>query len=173
MHHQKLSRVLIKILDLAMCWEVHLTNILQSFGEKQLIYSTSRQIIMYYTLFIIHLAHDQANNLYLAHDEANNLFLAYDQANNLYLAHDQANNLYLAHDQANNLHLAHDQANNLYPFDQKLEKSLNLTFVDPCIILQFVKKNPTRCNNVSKFLLSHIYMKLSMFRATHRPSSGA
>ena len=50
MQHQKLSRVLIKIFDLAMCWEVHLTNILQSFGEKQLIYSTSRQIIIHCTL---------------------------------------------------------------------------------------------------------------------------
>ena len=97
--------------------------------------------------------------------------------------------------------------------------------------IQFIKKNPTRCNNVSKFyysifiwsstcfgrhiahhqelktalaasgfsyvegcwmcnwwtlsgkfnkmqqctkiLLFHIYMKLNMFRATHRPSSGA
>ena len=48
-----------------------------------------------------------------------------------------------------------------------------LTFVDPCIIVQVVKKNPTRCNSVSKFLLFHIYMKLNMFRATHRPSSGA
>jgi len=28
---------------------------------------------------------------------------------------------------------------------------LNLMFVDPCIIVQFIKKNPTRCNNVSKF----------------------
>jgi len=25
-----------------------------------------------------------------------------------------------------------------------------LIFVDPCIIVQFIKKNPTRCNNVSK-----------------------
>jgi len=48
-----------------------------------------------------------------------------------------------------------------------------LMFVDPCIIVQFIKKNPTRYNNVSKFLLYHIYMKLNMFRATHRPSSGA
>ena len=37
----------------------------------------------------------------------------------------------------------------------------------------FVKKNPTRCNNVYKFLLFHIHMKLNMFRATHCPSSGA
>jgi len=35
------------------------------------------------------------------------------------------------------------------------------------------KKNPTRCNNISEFLLFHIYMKLNVFRATHRPSSGA
>jgi hypothetical protein len=34
------------------------------------------------------------------------------------------------------------------------------------------KDNPTSCNSVSKFLF-HIYIKLNMFRATHRPSSGA
>ena len=38
---------------------------------------------------------------------------------------------------------------------------------------QFIKKNSTGFNNVSKFLLFHIYMKLNMFRATHGPSSGA
>ena len=27
-------------------------------------------------------------------------------------------------------------------------------FMDPCIIVQFTKKNPTRCNNVSKFYYS-------------------
>jgi hypothetical protein len=54
-----------------------------------------------------------------------------------------------------------------------LTRVVHLTFVDPCIIIQFVKRNPTRCNNVSKLLLFHIYMKLNMFRATHRPSSGA
>ena len=32
--------------------------------------------------------------------------------------------------------------------------TLNLTFVDPCIIEQFVKKDPTKCNNVSKLLIS-------------------
>jgi hypothetical protein len=37
---------------------------------------------------------------------------------------------------------------------------------------KFIKRNPTRCNNVSKFLLFHIYIKLNMFKATHRPSSG-
>jgi len=28
---------------------------------------------------------------------------------------------------------------------------LSMMFVNPCIIVQFIKKNPTRCNNVSKF----------------------
>ena len=27
---------------------------------------------------------------------------------------------------------------------------LNLIFVDPCIVVQFIKKNPTRCNSASK-----------------------
>jgi len=31
-------------------------------------------------------------------------------------------------------------------------------FVDPCIIVQFIKKNSTRCNNVSNFLIiSYLY----------------
>jgi hypothetical protein len=33
-------------------------------------------------------------------------------------------------------------------------------------------KNPTKCNSVSKFYYFLFYMKLNMFRATHRPSSG-
>jgi len=33
---------------------------------------------------------------------------------------------------------------------QDLE-SPHLMFVDPCIVVQLIKKNPTRCNNVSKF----------------------
>jgi len=32
--------------------------------------------------------------------------------------------------------------------------SKQLMFVDPCIIVQFITKNPTRCNNVSKFYYS-------------------
>jgi len=31
---------------------------------------------------------------------------------------------------------------------------LLLVFVDPCIIVKFIKKNPTKCNNVSKFYYS-------------------
>jgi len=31
---------------------------------------------------------------------------------------------------------------------------IHLMFVDPCIIVQFIKKNPTRCNNVSLFYYS-------------------
>jgi hypothetical protein len=30
----------------------------------------------------------------------------------------------------------------------------HLMFVDPCITVQFIKKNPTGCNNVSKFYYS-------------------
>ena len=29
-----------------------------------------------------------------------------------------------------------------------------VTFVDPCIVVKFINKNPTRCNNVSKFYYS-------------------
>jgi len=39
-------------------------------------------------------------------------------------------------------------------------------------VLSANKESPTRCNSVSEFLF-HIYMKLNMFRVTHRPSSGA
>jgi hypothetical protein len=45
-------------------------------------------------------------------------------------------------------------------------------FVDLCIIVQFIKKIPTRCNNVSKFYYS-IFIWSSNMRATHHPSSGA
>jgi len=30
-------------------------------------------------------------------------------------------------------------------------------FVDPCIIIQFIQKNPTRCNSVSKFIIPCLY----------------
>ena len=33
----------------------------------------------------------------------------------------------------------------------KMYRNTNLVFVDPCLIVQFIKENPTRCNNVSKF----------------------
>ena len=29
-------------------------------------------------------------------------------------------------------------------------------FMDPCIIIQFIKQNPTRCNNVSKFYIPYL-----------------
>jgi hypothetical protein len=32
-----------------------------------------------------------------------------------------------------------------------------LTFGDPCIIVKFIKKNPTRYNNVSNFIISYLY----------------
>jgi len=34
--------------------------------------------------------------------------------------------------------------------------SLYLTFVDPCIIVKFIKKNPTRCNNLSNFIIPYL-----------------
>jgi len=30
-------------------------------------------------------------------------------------------------------------------------KNFNLMFVDTCIIVKFIQRNPTRCNSVSKF----------------------
>jgi hypothetical protein len=30
-------------------------------------------------------------------------------------------------------------------------------FVDPCVIVQFIQKNPTRWKNVSKFITPHLY----------------
>jgi len=41
---------------------------------------------------------------------------------------------------------------------------LNLKFVDPCIIVQFMKKNPTRYNNVSKFYYSIFIRSSTCFR---------
>ena len=34
---------------------------------------------------------------------------------------------------------------------------LNLMFVDTCILVQFIQKKPTRCNNVSKFIIPYLY----------------
>ena len=33
----------------------------------------------------------------------------------------------------------------------------NLIFVDPCIIVKFVQKNPTSCNSISEFIIPHLY----------------
>ena len=47
----------------------------------------------------------------------------------------------------------------------------HLMFVDPCIIVQFIMKNPTRCNNVSKFYYSIFIWSSKCFRrhtAHHR-----
>jgi len=33
-----------------------------------------------------------------------------------------------------------------------------MRFVDPCIIVQFIKRNPTRCSSVSKvFIVPYLY----------------
>jgi len=50
---------------------------------------------------------------------------------------------------------------------------LKLTFVDPCIIVQFIKKIQQNATMYQKVLLFYTCMKLKMFRTTHRPSSGA
>jgi len=36
-------------------------------------------------------------------------------------------------------------------FNSGFKGLICLMFVDPCIIVKFINKNPTRCNNVSKF----------------------
>jgi hypothetical protein len=43
-------------------------------------------------------------------------------------------------------------------------KWMNPMFVDPCIIVQFIKENPTRCNNVSKFYYSIFIWSSTCFR---------
>jgi len=30
--------------------------------------------------------------------------------------------------------------------------------MDPCIIVQFIQKDPTRCNSVSKFIILYLYV---------------
>jgi len=47
-----------------------------------------------------------------------------------------------------------------------LNKIEDLIFVDPCIIVQFIKKNPTRCNNVSQFYYS-IFIWSSIYFGRH------
>ena len=34
---------------------------------------------------------------------------------------------------------------------------LDLMFVNPCIIVKFIQKNPTRCNSLSKFIIPYLY----------------
>jgi len=48
-------------------------------------------------------------------------------------------------------------ANKNYSFwvsDFQVNMWVHLIFVDPCIIVQFIKNCPTQCNNVSKFYYS-------------------
>jgi hypothetical protein len=40
-------------------------------------------------------------------------------------------------------------------FSKNLSK--NMMFVDPSIIVQFIQKNPTRCNSASKFIIPYLY----------------
>jgi len=30
-------------------------------------------------------------------------------------------------------------------------------FMDPCIVVQFIQKDPTRCKSVSKFIIPYLY----------------
>jgi hypothetical protein len=46
--------------------------------------------------------------------------------------------------------------------DHKLVPSI-LMFLDPCIIVKFIKKNPIRCNNVSKFYYSILVLSSTCF----------
>jgi hypothetical protein len=45
-------------------------------------------------------------------------------------------------------------------------------FVDTCIIVQLTQQKIQQDATDYQNLLFHIYIKLNMFRATHRPSSG-
>jgi len=46
-----------------------------------------------------------------------------------------------------------------YNWSRRCKTQTNLMSVDPCITVQFIKKNPTRCNSVSKFffIISYLY----------------
>jgi len=46
-------------------------------------------------------------------------------------------------------------------------------FVDPYIIVKLTQQKIQQDATMYQNLVFHIYMKLNMFRATHRPSSGA
>ena len=61
----------------------------------------------------------------------------------------------------------------IYFFTSELTEYMDFTFVDTCIIVQFIKKKSNKMQQPIKILLFHIYVKLNMFRATYRPSSGA
>ena len=49
---------------------------------------------------------------------------------------------------------------------------MKIMFVDPCIIVYNSYRKSNKMPQCIKILF-HIYMKINMFRATHRPSSGA
>jgi hypothetical protein len=36
-------------------------------------------------------------------------------------------------------------------------KAVRLTFMGSCMIVQFIKEDPTRCNNVSNFIISYLH----------------
>jgi len=44
-----------------------------------------------------------------------------------------------------------------YFVNQHCDYFYDLMFVDPCIIVKFIQKYPTRCNSVSKFIIPCLY----------------
>jgi hypothetical protein len=40
---------------------------------------------------------------------------------------------------------------------EALKSILTWCVVDPCIIVKFIQKNPTRCNSISKFIIPYLY----------------
>jgi hypothetical protein len=48
-----------------------------------------------------------------------------------------------------------------------------MMFMDRCIIYNSYRNSQQDATVFQNFLLFHVYIKLNMFRATHRPSSGA
>jgi len=45
----------------------------------------------------------------------------------------------------------------IYEYQIEWHRVRNLMFLDPCIIVQFIEKNPTKCKSVSKFIIPFLY----------------
>ena len=123
--------------------------------------------------FLVHnfLVHNFLVRNFLVHNFLVHNFLVHNFLVRNFLVHNFLVHNFLVHNFLVHNFLVHNFL--VHNFLVHKTNSQTLTFVDPCIIAQFVNKNPTRCKNVSNFLLFRIYMNLNMFRATHRPSSGA
>jgi hypothetical protein len=60
----------------------------------------------------------------------------------------------------------------LIPRCRQRDSIMNSMFVDPCIVVYNSYRKSNKMPQLIKILF-HIYTKLNMFRAKHRPSSGA